>query len=61
MPAHFPDRLRLPLEFEPAVLAADLAAVEVASWTEHFVKQNYDGDWSSIALRAPRARPTRCA
>jgi len=54
MPTRFPDRLRLPLEFEPAALAADLAAVEAAGWTEHFVKQNYDGDWSAIALRAPR-------
>ena len=54
MPASFPDRLRLPLEFEPAALAADLAAVESAGWTEHFVKQNYDGDWSAIALRASR-------
>jgi Aspartyl/Asparaginyl beta-hydroxylase len=54
MQAPFPDRLRLPLGFEPARLAADLAAVETAGWTEHFVKQNYDGDWSAIALRAPR-------
>jgi len=54
MPARFPDRLRLPLEFDPAALAADLAAVEAAGWTEHFVRQNYDGDWSAIALRAPK-------
>ncbi len=57
MPARFPDRLRLPLEFEPAALAADLATVEVACWTEHFVKQNCDGDWSAIALRAPGRDP----
>ncbi len=54
MPAPFPDRLRLPLAFEPARLAADLAAVATAGWTEHFVKQNYDGDWSVIALRGPK-------
>ena len=54
MPACFPDRLRLPLDFEPDRLAADLAAVETGGWTEHFVKQNYDGDWSVIALRAPK-------
>ncbi len=54
MPAPFPDRLRLPLAFEPTRLAADLAAVECAGWTEHFVKQNYDGEWSAIALRAPK-------
>ncbi len=48
----FPDRLRLPLAFDPEWLAADLAALETA-WTAHFVTQNYDGDWSAIALRAP--------
>ena len=52
MQPRLPDRLRLPLEFEPARLAADLAAVAGAGWTEHFVKQNYEGDWSVIALRA---------
>ena len=54
MLARFPDRLRLPLAFDASRLAADLAAVERAGWTEHFVKQNYDGDWSAIALRAPK-------
>jgi hypothetical protein len=50
--ARFPDRLRLPLDFAPKGLAADLAAVTAGGWTEHFVTQNYDGDWSVIALRA---------
>jgi hypothetical protein len=50
----FPDRLRLSLAFEQARLAADLTRVAGAGWTEHFVKQNYDGDWSAIALRAPK-------
>jgi hypothetical protein len=53
MDARFPDRLRLPLEFEPSRLAADLANFSSAQWIEHFVKQNYDGDWSVIALRGP--------
>lgn len=48
----FPDRLRLPLDFDPARLAADLAGL-TADWTAHFVTQNYDGDWSVIALRGP--------
>jgi len=52
-PARFPDRLRLPLDFEPAGLAADLANFSKAAWIEHFVKQNYDGDWSVVALRGP--------
>jgi hypothetical protein len=42
--ARFPDRLRLPLEFEPERLAADMANFGRAEWIAHFVKQNYDGD-----------------
>ena len=42
--ARFPDRLRLPLAFDPDRLAADLARAAIASWTAHFVKQNYQGD-----------------
>ena len=53
MLARFPDRLRLPLDFEPDKLAADRANFSSAQWIEHFVKQNYDGDWSVIALRGP--------
>ena len=53
MPARFPDRLRLPLDFEPSLLAADMANFSRSQWIEHFVKQNYDGDWSVIPLRGP--------
>src|ERR1041384_7305742 len=49
----FPDRLRLPLRFDPALLARDLATLSAAAWVRHYVSQNYDGDWSVIALRAP--------
>jgi hypothetical protein len=49
----YPDRLRLPLSFDPARLAADLAALASARWIDHFVKQNYRGDWSVIPLRGP--------
>lgn len=52
MPDIFPDRLRLPLDFDPARLAADMAAVSASGWTAHFIKQNYEGDWSVIPLRA---------
>lgn len=51
--ARFPDRLRLPLDFAPGALAADLANLSAVAWTAHFVTQNYDGDWSAIALKAP--------
>ena len=49
----YPDRVRLPLAFDPARLAADLAALDGTDWVEHFVRQNYEGDWSVLPLRAP--------
>lgn len=53
-PAHYPDRVRLPLAFDPARLAADLAALDGDAWVEHYVRQNYEGDWSVVPLRAPK-------
>ena len=47
-----PDRKRLPLAFDPAELVADLARIERDPWQPHFVRDNYRGDWSAIALRA---------
>ena len=52
--ALYPDRVRLPLRFDPARLAADLAALEGIDWIPHFVPQNYEGEWSVLPLRAPR-------
>ncbi len=49
----FPQRLRLPLDFVPDRLAADMEKFSQSAWIEHFVKQNYDGDWSVIPLRGP--------
>jgi len=49
----FPDRLRLPFSFDQALLARDLQALSSVAWTRHFVRANYDGDWSVIPLRAP--------
>jgi len=48
-----PDRLRLPLTFDPGLLAQDLEGLSGDAWTAHFVTQNYDGDWSVLALRGP--------
>jgi hypothetical protein len=48
----FPDRLRLPVAFDPARLQRDLDALAAVDWTAHFVRQNYEGDWSAIPLRA---------
>lgn len=47
----FPDRVRLPLVFDPDRLRADLTAVEAATWTDHFVTQNYEGQWDVLPLR----------
>ena len=46
-----PDRLRLPFTFDPDLLARDLERLSAVGWTRHFVRQNYDGDWSVIPLR----------
>ena len=50
----YPDRLRLPLEFDPDRLSQDLRSLEDGGWIPHFVTQNYDGDWSVIPLRGPK-------
>jgi hypothetical protein len=48
-----PDAVRLPFSFDPARLRADLIAATEFGWTDHFVKRNYEGSWSAIALRGP--------
>lgn len=48
----FPDRLRLPFEFDAARLGADMRSFTSAAWRRHFIEQNYEGDWSIIPLRA---------
>jgi Aspartyl/Asparaginyl beta-hydroxylase len=52
-PPRFPDRLRLPLAFDPDRLARDLAQLSSREWIRHYVRQHYDGDWSVVALRSP--------
>ena len=47
-----PDRLRLPLRFDPGPLAADLAGFAEADWVRHYVRSNYAGDWDAVPLRA---------
>src|SRR4029077_16781861 len=46
-----PDRLRLPFTFDADLLARDLRGLGATGWTQHFVRQNYEGDWSVIPLR----------
>ena len=47
-----PDRLQLPVAFDPGPLRRDLEGLASEPWIEHFVRQNYDGDWSVLPLRA---------
>ncbi len=47
------DRIKLPMSFDPKSLQNDLKRLEPGDWIRHFVKQNYDGDWSVIPLRGP--------
>jgi hypothetical protein len=56
-----PDRVRLPLPIDPEALAADLARFGSDDWTRHVVRQNYEGDWSVLPLRAPagESHPSR--
>jgi quercetin dioxygenase-like cupin family protein len=48
-----PDRLKLDLCFDAVALQADLKSLQAGSWTSHYVKRNYEGDWSVIGLRGP--------
>lgn len=47
------DRVKLSLTFDPKLLQEDLKRLQFGAWIEHFVKQNYEGDWSVVPLRAP--------
>jgi hypothetical protein len=46
------DRLRLPFRFDAVAMQADVRRLEQGSWVEHFVKQNYEGAWDVLPLRA---------
>jgi len=49
------DRVKLNLTFDPQLLQDDLKQLQSTDWIGHFVKQNYEGDWSVIPLRGPAA------
>jgi len=50
---HMPDRVKLNLTFNTELLQEDLRRLQSSDWIGHFVKQNYDGEWSVIPLRGP--------
>jgi hypothetical protein len=47
------DRVRLPIRFDPAALRRELTVLDEQEWVDHFVRQNYEGTWSILPLRAP--------
>lgn len=49
---HVPDRARLPLHFDIAALAAEVAAIPTSNWVPHFNTATYEGEWSGLALRS---------
>jgi hypothetical protein len=48
-----PDRLRLPVEIDPAPLLTEAESLPDEAWIPHMVRQNYEGDWAAAPLMAP--------
>lgn len=49
-----PDRIKLPVAFDPALLARDLQALTETDWIDHFLTDRYEGDWTVLPLRGPK-------
>jgi len=58
-----PDRIKFPVNFDPVALKADLDLLKDSDWINHFVTQNYDGNWDIVPLRGPagETHPIRMA
>jgi Aspartyl/Asparaginyl beta-hydroxylase len=52
-PMDLPDRVKLNLAFDAKRLQQDLEGFQPGDWIDHFVKSNYEGQWSVIPLRGP--------
>jgi hypothetical protein len=46
------DRIQLPFDFDPIQLQSDVKNLSKVDWINHFVSQNYQGNWSVIPLTA---------
>jgi hypothetical protein len=44
---------QLPFQFDVSKLLEDLKHCEAAQWQGHYNKNDYEGDWTGIALRSP--------
>lgn len=51
--------LKLPFQFDPAALQADLATISADEWVPHFNTSTYEGSWSGVALRSVGGRATQ--
>ncbi|TNE67505.1 MAG: hypothetical protein EP344_01995 [Bacteroidetes bacterium] len=49
--------LKLPLAFDPDLLAQDLATCDAVVWSQHFNTNDYEGDWQALALRSATGAP----
>jgi hypothetical protein len=49
-----PDRIRLPVDFDPALLARDLQGLTETDWIDHFLTDRYEGNWEVMPLRGPK-------
>ncbi|HVQ06903.1 MAG TPA: aspartyl/asparaginyl beta-hydroxylase domain-containing protein [Allosphingosinicella sp.] len=52
METELPDRLKLPMRFDAAALAAEVASLDEGDWHRHIFRRNYEGDWCIVPLRA---------
>lgn len=43
-------QLKLPFEFNIALLQTDVKRIQESEWVAHYNKANYDGSWTSLAL-----------
>jgi hypothetical protein len=53
----FAAAVRLPIAFDAEALAEEAATIPHAEWTPHFNTQQYEGDWSGVALRSGVGAP----
>jgi hypothetical protein len=47
-------KLKFPFTFDSDALKKDLQKFSNEDWTPHFNTSYYEGDWSGVALRAPK-------
>jgi len=49
--------VKLPLHFDVEALQTDLARIGPAEWSRHYASDDYEGEWSGVALRTVGGMP----